>query len=327
MKSTRNEFKYINFQRASETSNKSDKEQGKEVSKFYEELVKQPTKPADSDDDSDVQIDEAMCKPGRVEASASNRPPLKASSAEFFRSAQDDNLKVFKQYVEEFNWNLTAVDDYQWNVLMIAISAKSDSVIEYILTEIKDLTLVKFLIINTDQSGNSAISLAKRFSSKALQLIRELDQRDRNKIEENVKLDKTTTPQNNKTHCDTCGGDFDSAHFSSIAHLLNENKSELPVARRSDYQLRSSNKGYQMMLNMGWNESGLGSSEQGRINPVRAKVKLDRLGVGVDKSEASVSDSRGKKRRSGDAELLRQAKTNPEKTKQLERELRSYFNS
>lgn len=56
-----------------------------------------------------------------------------------------------------------------------------------------------------------------------------------------------------------------------------------PMATRSaNLSIDSSNKGYQMLSKMGWNEKdgGLGRRRQGRMNPVTSVLKKDKAGLG-----------------------------------------------
>jgi len=48
-------------------------------------------------------------------------------------------------------------------------------------------------------------------------------------------------------------------------------------------KLSESNIGFQLLKKSGWNEgTGLGATEQGRLNPVEPQLKQDRLGIGAE---------------------------------------------
>ncbi|KAL9247714.1 hypothetical protein vseg_021117 [Gypsophila vaccaria] len=62
----------------------------------------------------------------------------------------------------------------------------------------------------------------------------------------------------------------------------NRNHSSLPSASSS--VLNSSNIGFQLLKKHGWKEgTGLGISEQGRLEPIETCVKKNKRGVGAEK--------------------------------------------
>ena len=94
-----------------------------------------------------------------------------------------------------------------------------------------------------------------------------------------------------------------------------------------------------MLLKSGWNETGLGLNEQGRTQPIRAKQKLDRLGIGIREANKTNFKKLIKLQRPQEKQIqsvqssfrvyknLKDLKKKNEKAKQYERNLRSYFNS
>ncbi|GAB9475593.1 G patch domain and ankyrin repeat-containing protein 1 [Globisporangium polare] len=67
-------------------------------------------------------------------------------------------------------------------------------------------------------------------------------------------------------------------HDQSTAHLLSTTKA--PTLRK--VWLPESNRGYRLLMNMGWKEdTGLGPTGAGRIEPVATVLKNDRAGVDV----------------------------------------------
>ncbi|TMW62279.1 hypothetical protein Poli38472_009772 [Pythium oligandrum] len=74
-----------------------------------------------------------------------------------------------------------------------------------------------------------------------------------------------------------------SDHDQSTAHLLASTRT--PSLRK--VWLPESNRGYQMMMNMGWKEdTGLGPREQGRVEPIATILKNDRAGLGMPTASA-----------------------------------------
>eukprot|EP00741_Cyanophora_paradoxa_P021738 tig00000241_g20981.t1 len=90
--------------------------------------------------------------------------------------------------------------------------------------------------------------------------------------------------------CETCKlwveGDFTS-HKASIAHLQSEQK----VSGNAHHiTIPESNKGYDMLKKMGWNEhAGLGKTAQGVKQPVATQLRTDRSGLGKKKFTARVT--------------------------------------
>jgi hypothetical protein len=150
-------------------------------------------------------------------------------------------------------------------------------------------------------------------------------------------------------YCEVCKQTCNSYsdHIKSISHQFNENESQ-SVSLKANYYLRPSNKGYQLLKKSGWNESsGLGLKEQGEIRPIRTRVKLDRLGIGIpnDDKDVKTVSTRSKKlfdlkrndnekkssRRIEDdfklAKLAQKSKNRITRSKNFERNFRYYFNN
>ncbi len=172
--------------------------------------------------------------------------------------------------------------------------------------------------------------------------------------EETDKYEESKNDDNQQfLYCESCKKNFclsDESHIehvTSIVHQLNENEADCNAkkSQKINYHLRAStNKGYQILLKSGWNESGLGLNEQGRVQPVKAKQKLDRLGIGVVEAEKKVSQTVFSKKlfklqqpretnvKSVQSDFkmfknLKELKKKNDKSKKMERNLRSYFNS
>jgi len=83
-------------------------------------------------------------------------------------------------------------------------------------------------------------------------------------------------------HCDECNDWFPSSlqpeeHLRSVVHLL----STSPPAIKS-YSIGESNVGYQLLKKLDWNEAeGLGRDNQGKLDPVKTRLKDDKKGLGA----------------------------------------------
>ncbi|KAG7381176.1 G patch domain and ankyrin repeat-containing protein 1 [Phytophthora pseudosyringae] len=74
-------------------------------------------------------------------------------------------------------------------------------------------------------------------------------------------------------------------HDQTTAHLLS---SSTGVSVRKVW-LPETNRGYQMLKSMGWQESGgLGPTGDGKVTPVATNFKTDRAGVGVQSTAKQV---------------------------------------
>ncbi|CAE6352169.1 unnamed protein product [Rhizoctonia solani] len=72
-----------------------------------------------------------------------------------------------------------------------------------------------------------------------------------------------------------------------------------------DTKLSSANKGFGMLAKMGWKEGeGLGSSGQGRTDPIPFLVKLDALGLGRSSHDERIIESAVSQRRELDSERM-----------------------
>ncbi|KAJ0404931.1 hypothetical protein P43SY_005930 [Pythium insidiosum] len=75
-------------------------------------------------------------------------------------------------------------------------------------------------------------------------------------------------------------------HDQSLAHMLSSTRA--PSLKK--VWLPESNRGYQLLLNMGWHQdSGLGRRNDGRIDPVATVLKTDRAGLGMPCPAARVT--------------------------------------
>merc|ERR1712137_354744 len=71
-------------------------------------------------------------------------------------------------------------------------------------------------------------------------------------------------------------------HTCSLGHQLARNRSRADLVPARGYLIPRGNPGYQLLLKNGWNEErGLGRNEEGTVNPIKTRLKNDRLGVGV----------------------------------------------
>jgi hypothetical protein len=68
----------------------------------------------------------------------------------------------------------------------------------------------------------------------------------------------------------------ESEHTKTTLHLFNL---KIEPAHRP-FTICENNTGYRLLQQSGWKETGLGKREQGRLQPIKTRLKPDRLGVG-----------------------------------------------
>jgi hypothetical protein len=349
------ELKFIDFKKASDTNesspasdlrlkNESSKtcDESSSPVKFYLRLINQESESIKSE--QNILVKKEECFP--------NLPKqFDFKPKDLLKAAQSNNLEYIRKSAEN-KFDLTVLDDFKWNILMIAIAEKNNSIVEFVLNELNDLDLLNKLLDNKDSSQNDAKKLAETFkNNKALELIEHFYKKFENtrrpksieiEIEDNI---------DENFYCESCKKNFSICdeshieHMKSIVHQLNEIEQDNELARRkfANFHLKRNNKGYQMLMKLGWDEaSGLGVNEQGRMNPIRTRLKLDRLGLGIEEKEGEKSTEIEKIKlvhpkkifklktnsKMSDGVCLKEYKNkykNEQKAKKFERNLRRYF--
>lgn len=353
-------YKFISFQKATNKSKQivnevevKESSSSIEAQEFYLNLIKE------SSSDNNHKLIEKSQQSSPINVTTSDKktkysPKIKRISnlnkTGYLKAAQTNDLNYIKQYLDS-NLILNEYDDYKWNVLMIAIASLNNDIVKYLLETQTNKPDFNDLINSKDMSGNDPESLAIRFNNKeAIKLIQNVKKMNVNSVNKNMTMNKPCEKISDNYYCDVCKKTCDSYldHIKSIPHQLNENETQ-QVSLKTNYYLRPSNKGYQLLMKSGWNESsGLGSKEQGETRPIRTRVKLDRLGIGIpddDKDAKSISTRSRKvfdlkrndnqKKSGGEriedafrrAKQAEKSKTKINKSKNFERNFRYYFNN
>jgi len=80
--------------------------------------------------------------------------------------------------------------------------------------------------------------------------------------------------------------------FSILLKDMRQDGEEIKVGEepKQEDKLSSDNVGFKLMKMMGWSGGGLGSNEQGRVNPVEQQSKVGRAGLGLDLTEKNFND-------------------------------------
>ncbi|KII70449.1 G patch domain and ankyrin repeat-containing protein 1 [Thelohanellus kitauei] len=182
---------------------------------------------------------------------------------------------------------LNELDQYGWSPLMCACASGSTHTVE---------TLINYGGLSTlhyqDAGGNSAFSISEKLKFYDIAyLLRRKDKfydsclkNDTEKQQEIAEVLETV-----KYYCDVCDQFYSmpESHEMSISHLFNlSNQDDVSkiIKAHPGFVINKKNIGYQMMETVGWDEThGLGVEQQGRLYPIRVKVKNDRSGLGIKK--------------------------------------------
>ncbi|XP_044008923.1 G patch domain and ankyrin repeat-containing protein 1 homolog [Aphidius gifuensis] len=174
--------------------------------------------------------------------------------------------------------NVNIVDYFGWTPLMSAAYSGSIKIVEYLLKLGADKKLA-------DKSGNTALDLAKKkHHTDIIIALKKSNLNDNNKnYHSHDEHDEITS-----LYCEICKTNFTETtrkkHEASILHIFNTK----PVLPDPIYGLQKDNRGYQIMLNNGWNETqGLGPTGTGLKYPIKTVLKRDRKGFSKESTKNS----------------------------------------
>lgn len=209
-------------------------------------------------------------------------PQINYDDKELLIAAQNNNSKVIKDILEMHPNKVDVTDEYGWSLLMIACQANALETVKELLKYNADTSI-------RDKAGNSAQSLVIKNRNLALADLL-LGKTKDNKIVEKKNFKKSK--RKSEYTCEICNNEVFSdknEHLSSTIHNINASKS---VKIRSAYKIPQTNKGYQIMLKGGWDRhSGLGPDGSGRMYPIRTSQKLDKKGLGLEKTKLQKTEN------------------------------------
>lgn len=219
------------------------------------------------------------------------------------KAIEQKDLKYLLEHVTTKNVNST--DEFGWTPLMSAAYCGHIEIIEFLLRLGANRKI-------RDRSGYTAAQLAlKRNYLTVVALLRRKPEvnnvktlLDNTKETNETSLERTVSSKKSGTekrdnhqgnkeaqknvgfYCEICDATFYHAtpksHRSSTLHIFNTK----PNVSNTMYGIAKHTKGYQMLLNTGWDEQGgLGPSGKGIKYPVKTYLKVDRKGFGqpIDK--------------------------------------------
>nr|XP_033341170.1 G patch domain and ankyrin repeat-containing protein 1 homolog [Megalopta genalis] len=322
--------------------------EGSEARKAYEEILNEESNAIFSTEGGELknckQKRLVIQKTMAVKAIVSNEKMKKKQCAEeqvsinaILKAIEQKDLQFLLKHVTQENVNLT--DDFGWTPLMSAAYCGHLDIIEFLLSlgaskEAREksgltaaqlalkknyLTIVALLKKKTEcrgsqisqnvQTNNPRTNLDTSSHTK-LDLIEQsltncndtmLDIRDNI----NCQLE-----ENSGFYCDICKVNFHCTawekHETSVLHLFNMK----PKLSNAMYGISKQNKGYQMLLNTGWDEQvGLGPLGKGIKYPIKTCLKNDRKGLG----QSSEKEYRVTHFKSGDPALINDTKSSKQK--------------
>ncbi|VVC88606.1 unnamed protein product [Leptidea sinapis] len=240
---------------------------GTEAKHFYLEEVKEVRFGDSIDNKVDHNIVNSKCN-----KKVTNNELL--SDKNLFYLVQNNKIENIKFILNRYPNKINIVDEFGWSLLMIACQSNSIETVKELLKRGIDTSI-------RDKAGNSANSLV--IKNKNFQLA---DILLSYKSTPNIEVcNEHSTPKKRKPieyKCEICENQVfpdKQKHLSSTVHNLNASKGKKTAPH---YVIPESNKGYQIMLKVGWDkEVGLGPAGLGKRYPIRTVMKSDRKGLGL----------------------------------------------
>lgn len=248
--------------------------------------------------------------------------------SEMFRFVQEGDLDNLHDGLTTGEHDINMRDSYGWSLLMCTSCAGHMTVALYLLNNGVEWRGV------VDRCGVDAPGLAERAGNIELaQLIRSFEL---NREEEVPLLEPSET---NSFYCDTCkmevSGSTNPHSVSTLHQFSCKHQDNL-----SAYSLPVRNKGFQMMLQSGWNPKiGLGSCGQGHQYPIKTVLKRDRYGLGIPSQKrakvthfapgdvSAVRNHRWRTKKQSLYTTMKEREKVLQKEKRWEVDLRLYMNS
>lgn len=230
---------------------------------------------------------------------------IKFNRNQFFKAAIEDNVNDLKSMALNSE-TINECDDFGWTALMMSACAGSYNVFQYLLNLHANINC-------SDKKGNTIRSLAKQknhqhilnilneydvalekqqteqlntYAEKSYSYVRAKEEQQHHQMKNNKKL------KIEKFYCKCCEQEFQETtqkqHETSTLHQFNQRDSVYKFSRR--YFIPDSNKGFQMLINLGWDrESGLGPHKEGKLFPMKTVLRKYRNGLGIKQESAKIT--------------------------------------
>lgn len=285
-----------------ESRSKRTKISGEEAKQFYEDVLLMPKESRRDEDFLKKKAESVKRRKRRGTKSQRKTQEVKeiTSLGQLFMCVQKGELESIRSALSRGLFDVNAVDNFNWTLLMCAAHAGHMTIVKYLLDQGADW------LHHTDRRGNNAADLARtaghtniadfieshnRTSSKQscpstqrLDEILTVTEDHRKKRDHSSSNNLTTDQYPSSFYCEICkmtvglGSSTVSKHTTSTVHQFNcQHKPKV-----TPYGIPESNRGFQLLLKGGWNpEKGLGPEQQGQQFPVKTVLKQDRLGFGL----------------------------------------------
>ena len=247
-------------------------ETGNDVKSFYEEVCHEKS----DSNDCTIENEVVVINDG---LNSSNESFLKLRDIHrAFNFAQNNNYEGLKDLIDN-GFNVNSKDEYGWSLLMCSACAGSTECVKLLLRH-------NVRVGHRDSKGNTAIYLAsmKGYNNIVELLIKhnKLKEKSNKQCSDIEVISSNNDKKVKEFFCKVCNELVKNTpklnHETSIVHQFNLG----PVSNKTIYGIPPSNKGFQLMLNQGWDENkGLGPEGSGLKYPVKTTLKSDRKGFGV----------------------------------------------
>ncbi|XP_076245653.1 G patch domain and ankyrin repeat-containing protein 1 homolog [Calliopsis andreniformis] len=218
------------------------------------------------------------------------------------KAIEQKDFKFLLKYVTTENVNST--DSYGWTPLMLAAYCGYIEIVEFLLNlgankEAKEKSGLTAAQLALKRNCLSTVALLKKkteIGAKKYLVETRTDVQNSNACTDTRKLSKNCTNIFQKSisdaneqlekimnfYCDVCKLNFHGTtwekHETSVLHIFN---TKPKLSNAVTYKIPKQNKGYQMLLNTGWDEQfGLGPLGKGKKYPIKVCLKTDRKGFG-----------------------------------------------
>lgn len=262
--------------------------EGNELKKAYEEIISEKSRQPDSDvvksQNTHVSV-EAIVKKNKInhqeKIKKTTHDNIEKNVNVLFKAIESGDEDIIKKINSE---NVNIADQFGWTPLMVAAGAGRIDIVDFLL-KLGACKTVK------DKSGLTAIDIALRKNNlDIVNLLKQWATAKKKVIDKNKKTSDNIVQNKSEDklfYCDVCKMSFSESskknHQTSIVHTFNCQPKLSPY-----YGISKANKGYQMLLNTGWNEDGgLGPSGEGQKYPVKTVLKRDRKGLGQLKNKTA----------------------------------------
>ncbi|XP_045599697.2 G patch domain and ankyrin repeat-containing protein 1 homolog [Procambarus clarkii] len=190
--------------------------------------------------------------------------------------AQNNDVAGLRKLLTS-GFNVNVKDEYGWSLLMVAACAGAKDTVQVLLDH-------KARMGARDSKGNTAIYLATMKGHKKIveMLIKSNKKKSNLQSDEEMRVSHPKRePQTKGFFCGVCQRTIkESSHLQHETSIVHQFKLGTG-ANKTIYGIPPSNKGYQLLVNQGWDtEKGLGPHRSGAKFPIKTVLKRDREGLG-----------------------------------------------